>query len=397
MIVLKLLHFWGAASFAITVFASYFYHETLLLTKEQVGLILCLAPLVSLFSIPTVTWIAERYPWIGLKKMLIFCTLLGSTLYLCHLLLVPGGNTIVFLILITVSQSMTLSSVGSLIDSLTLLVLPDKQDYGKQRLFGSLSWGLSMALTGYLMDVFESQWVMFYVFAGCISLFFVTSVFIPKEHIGQIEEEVDETEPLLVPEDLTLWQAICRPRDLFFFLTIGQIGMVLAILANFLFIYLSTTWKLSSTLIGFTTPFSIFFELIVFFNSNWFLEKWGTTNMILVSHALLFLRLVLYIILPSLLDTRWNWIALPLELLHGAIFGLYWAAGMQFVQEIAPPPFKSTYVGFLNTVNNNLGGALGTIVGGLIYERLGYGYLFGFCLVLVTISLGLFAISKQIK
>jgi hypothetical protein len=67
-----------------------------------------------------------------------------------------------FLAIICVLLGCTTSSTGAILDSLTIILLGDiKDDYGKQRLYASIAWGLSSLLTGVSMDISQNPWVKY--------------------------------------------------------------------------------------------------------------------------------------------------------------------------------------------------------------------------------------------
>jgi hypothetical protein len=110
---------------------------------------------------------------------------------------------------------MTMASVGTIQDSLTLELLTDQTKYGQQRLYGSISWGLSSFITGIGMQSY-GIWVPFYTFYAFVSIFLILLVFVPKKtHVveevstdpGNVEEEIpvenNEETPLVptIPTD----------------------------------------------------------------------------------------------------------------------------------------------------------------------------------------------------
>jgi PPP family 3-phenylpropionic acid transporter len=99
------------------------------------------------------------------------------------------------------------------------------------------------------------------------------------------------------------------------------------------------------------------------------------------------------ILFPTFLSCGGNLTILLVELLHGLSFGLYWSAGINHVQKIAPKAYLQTFIGIYSTLSNNAGGIFGTIIGGSIYERYGYFYIWGLCFLLMIISCILFCIS----
>jgi MFS family permease len=150
-----------------------------------------------------------------------------------------------------------------------------------------------------------------------------------------------------------------------------------------------------------TTPFSVFFELPCFYYTPQLLKHIGTNWMLILAHAVLLIRLLIYmyvpILFPEFLARGGNWTILVVELLHGLSFGLYWSAGINHVQKIAPKAYLQTFIGIYSTLSNNAGGIFGTIIGGSIYDIYGYFYMWGLCFVLMVLSCFLFCISISLE
>jgi predicted MFS family arabinose efflux permease len=88
---------------------------------------------------------------------------------------------------------------------------------------------------------------------------------------------------------------------------------------------------------------------------------------------------------------------LPVELIHGLAFALTWAAGLENSKRIAPTTNKSTFVSIFCTLYNNVGGFLGTYVGGKIYQDYGHIYLWIFCILLLLVSILSFVTSTFLE
>lgn len=417
MLLLKfLMGLSAAASAAQWVYSGLLLYEYFGLSKEMVGMLQSINPIISLIALPAAMYIAETY--FDMKKMLIVCTTLGAITYGTTVFIEPHQkHTELLLLLVTIISSLTLSSVGSFIDSITLICLgPDnQQEYGKQRLWASICWGIGSFLAGFLMDKTRNDLWIIYVYLIFISMFLISALFI------QLPEKpsVEEAEPLLDPSPIgqsnessletinsfpdptpstpTFFSALFHIHVVLFFLTFALIGMTFAVIGSYLFIYFSTTWRASPTLLGLTTPFSILWELPVFYYSDRFLKKMGIVSMIVIALLLQALRLLLYIILPVLmdpiLDMGGNYVIILLETLHGAAFALSWAAGMEHLQHIAPAKYKSAWIGLYCTIYNNLGGICGNLMGGWLYDAFGYQYLWGSCLALTLLSLIMYIVS----
>lgn len=459
MWILKALHFTANAGLAgVYLYQSYLYFEYFHLTKDQVGLLGSIVPVVSLFSMPSLMYIAERSLIFNMKNMMIICVFLGSLAWSGQILVQRDTQyTVISLSILVTFSACAIGALGSFLDAITLRVLDDPKDYGKQKLYASIAWGSSSLITGMLIDHFHDIWWSVYVYIAWAALFFVISLFIDYKHqsleeivyepINDIDQNQsfceihtqqqcvipDQHQYCAIPDDQssateqeedfilnyeqeneirtnhlhdtpivdyrneTLFQAICKTKIILFFTVVSLLGMVIAVIQSYLFIYLATTWQASSTFLGMTTPFSVFWELPLFFFADFLLKKLGTSKMLILAHFLMLLRLSLYMFLPSLVPISYSYCMLFVEFLHGATFGLYWSAGIEIVQILANPVYKHTFVGIFCSLSTYAGGIFGNIVGGIIYENFGYFYLWLSCLCFVFLSLGLFLLSTRLK
>jgi predicted MFS family arabinose efflux permease len=69
------------------------------------------------------------------------------------------------------------------------------------------------------------------------------------------------------------------------------------------------------------------------------------------------------------------WVVLPVQLLHGITFGLYWSTGNQFIQQIAPAGLTTSMISVFSGVNS-AGGFTGAVLGGFVYKKFGGDSLF---------------------
>ena len=67
----------------------------------------------------------------------------------------------------------------------------------------------------------------------------------------------------------------------------------------------------------------------------------------------------------------------PIELLHGVTFSLFFAASVVHCGQLAPPGAQATMQGVL-TGSNGLGTAAGALAGGLIASRVGLARMFAY-------------------
>jgi hypothetical protein len=212
----------------------------------------------------------------------------------------------------------------------------------------------------------------------------------PRNNHEPIQEPIQEPrDPLLDGNDRETQEphvTLCSIPMILFFTMISLLGMTFAMIGNYLFIYLSTTWKASPTLMGFTTPFSILFEIPTFYYSRKCIDTLGPFGILFSAHVLLLVRFLLYMYMPLVLEfPSDSWVIVLIECLHGLCFGFYWAGGMYFIQKVAPKQHISVWIGYLSTFSNNVGGMVGNVVGGVLFEQ-GVHVLWGSCCMIVSLS-----------
>ncbi|KAF7725929.1 hypothetical protein EC973_009166 [Apophysomyces ossiformis] len=189
-----------------------FYDQALHLSNQQIGVLLAIAPFVQSAACPLWTILADKRPtWHGpLMAVLAFF----GGLAIMTLMLLPSwisqrsteledAGVATFLITIVLAFVFAFfgQPVSALVDSAVLKLLGEhKILYGNQRLYGSISNGLSILAVGLLIDISGIN-MAFYVFAVGVMIFVSISLF---THLGPSDvseyaplPEEDEREPLL--------------------------------------------------------------------------------------------------------------------------------------------------------------------------------------------------------
>ena len=171
-------------------------------------------------------------------------------------------------------------------------------------------------------------------------------------------------------------------------------GVVMQVPDTYLFISLEKDFHASKSYSGFCTTVSIVACLPLFWYSQLLIVKYGHHRLIFVAQALCVLRLVLL----SLLVPSWCYsiyAILLVQLLHGFNFALFWSASVDAIFKFSPKDLASSSMALLNMVFFTGGGAVGSLVWGVIYEWGGgvtYVYLISALTLLVNV---LFFYSEQ--
>lgn len=211
--------------------------------------------------------------------------------------------------------------------------------YGRQRLFGTIGWGIVCPLSGMLNDRFERSFISVIFFMAIfqiIDIMILRIIPIPKAHVSSD-----------MSRDLRI---IFTSKEILVFSSgIAIIGFLNALIYVFEFWFLEDLGA-SRTLLG----LSIFMQCLVgevpfLFFSGWFVSKLGHFLCFTCVFVGFIARLTFYFLLKD------PWLVLPVDTLHGITFGLFHGAMADFAKEKAPKGMEATLLGFFFGLYQGLG------------------------------------------
>jgi PPP family 3-phenylpropionic acid transporter len=183
---------------------------------------------------------------------------------------------------------------------------------------------------------------------------------------------------------------MANPRWLVFLMVAFCGGMTLAMISNYLFIFLRDLGADEFSL-GLTLTVATLSELPVLFFSNRLLRRWKAPR--LMGAALFFfaVRALAYsfILVPGL--------ALFIQLLHGPTFSLMWVAGVSYADQIAPAGLEATAQGLFAGVMLGIGSATGAFLGGLLYEHIGLVSMFRLSALVALVGVLFLALVEKMQ
>jgi MFS family permease len=241
-------------------------------------------------------------------------------------------------------------------------------EYGKQRLFGAVGYGLGAYLTGILVAVAGISWA--FNISLVISLFSVFVLrFIPViYHYAHDKKEssLEKSGSKQKPSLMNGLKFVSKQSDvLVLLIVVFTLGLMLGVLSSFLTLNMYNLSGGNANIIGVAIMCETSSELPAFFFSHKIIQKLGTVNVLLLSILAYALRISYYWYMTN------PWSAIPFEFLHGVSFGLAWAAVTQYIYSSAPVGFEGTMMGILNAVQNGLGKGFGSMIGGYLYHTYG--------------------------
>ncbi|XP_076649991.1 sugar baby transporter [Halictus rubicundus] len=250
-----------------------------------------------------------------------------------------------------------------------LLGTEKRKEYGKQKMWGSIGFGIFGISAGYLVDTFSEGKIykdytcIFYIMLVIMILDIIVSTTIKKKNQDSSEDEAS-----ILGELLTL----CKEGHILSFgwWCIGA-GMCTGVVWNFLFWYteeLATSSQIPwlKTLQGLFTGIQCFLgELPFNFISGSVLRKLGHINvmsLVLLTYAI---RFMAYSTVTNL------WWFLIIEMLHGPSFGLCWPTMVSYGDKVTPPGTKATIQGFIGAIFEGIGVSSGSLICGWLIDTYG--------------------------
>jgi oligosaccharide:H+ symporter len=350
---------------AICNYLPVFYEHTANYSKLQIGVLQTLPALCALVAPPFWGAIADKYQMH--RRIHIFAIVFGGAL----LWSLQFYRNFSLMITMVVAANFFIGPCGSMLDHAILDLISKKGgEYGKQRLFGAVGYGIFAYLTGIFvesMGIASAFYIQFVL--ALISLLVLRSIPVVKHGLTHEDDIVEQdgkstTTIQAAPSLIHGLSVLMHQKDVLVLLfVVFLLGLMFGVLSSFLTLNLYNLSGNNAQIIGIAIVCETFSELPAFFFSHKIIQKFGTVNVLLLAVAGYGLRISYcwYMTNP--------WGAIPFEFLHGVTFGLAWAAMTQYIYSSAPKGFEGTMMGILNGIHNGLGKGVGTMVGGYFYNN----------------------------
>lgn len=363
MLPFKAFYFFVYAAMAFVAPFLTVYYQELGLAGQQIGLLAGLPSVITFISAPVfgaITDITQRH-----KRILGFSILMVAMM----VLLLSIGRTFQVLLVMVIFYAVFFSSILPLIDRSVIEILgADRDQYGKQRLWGAVGWGMLAPISGLAVAKGGLAWA-FYGAAFLFACLFVVSQLTPIQPVKIRVRYWKGIRGLL-----SSWQVVV------FFMVALVGGMGLATIHNYLYLYLESLGAGTVTM-GVSLTIATASELVIMYFADRLLKSWKARGLIMFGLLMLVLRLVIYSVIQSP-----GWVLL-VQLMHGPTFAAIWMAGVAYVAEIAPPGLGNTAQGLLTGVVMGLGSASGAYLGGVLYQSLGFAQMYLYAGLVVLVAL----------
>ncbi|CAJ0638479.1 14344_t:CDS:2 [Entrophospora sp. SA101] len=310
-------------------------------------------PFMEFLSSGIWTALADKYNYH--KKILLICSCSAASFIMSMPLIGQnfGFRGLFVLFLIYASFS---GGIAPLIDNLSIGILKNQgkqSEYGRQRLWGTIACGVISSMFGILIDL-TTIYIIFFGYLFFIS-FHILIIIKTNDSQFNFNQQYDH-------------QSI--PLD-----------------------DLDDNYHYSKTILGLSQVTSVSLEIVVFYYAKQLLDSVGPKYMMITGQLASIIRVGLYGFLSTQLKP---WMALPIEMLQGALYSLVWTSGVEITINLAPKELQATYLGLCSGIFYCLASGIGSILGGLIYSGSSPERMFQCMTLLSIIALVLYISGEKI-
>ena len=354
-----------AAAAALLPFLA-LYYESQGLSGRQIGFLTGISPLVGLIAAPLWSALADFF---RRHKAIWMISITGA---ITMALVLSQVSFFLYLIPVVILFAFFASPIVPLADNAVMALLVGRKDqYGRQRIWGAIGWGVAAPLIGQLIETSGLQWS----FWGYAIIMFISLLIVQRIPLNQVSQQVP------------FWRgarSLLSNRSwlLFLFLVfVGGAGQ--AVIHNYLFLYMNEMGA-SKTLMGLALTVATISELPMFFFADRLLVRWSARGLFVFGTIMYVFRAILLslINMPQLI--------LLTQLFHGLTFTAMWVAGVSYADEIAPSGLGATAQGLFNGIFMGIASATGAMVGGILYQDYGGAIMYRTMSIVVAISVLIF-------
>ena len=351
-------------------FVVLFYQENLF-NGPQIALLTGVPPLITMFSAPFWTNVADSTN----RHRAVMS--LGILVAVIAVLLLQFMDIFVVILVTVLVLYFFFSPVASLSDSATIAMLGnDRGMYGRVRLGGTIGWGVFALIAGVLVDHYGLK-IAFWGF----SLITLVNLAVAQKLVHDDSKVHGSMNSGGIRYYLTN-----RRWQLFLFSAfLGGLGA--SSVASFLAPYMAEMGA-NKSVMGLAIMIAMITELPVFFFGNRLVKRFTSQGLFLISLVMMGIRSILY----ALVSTPAG--VLAVQVFGGMIFPAMWLAGVAYADENAPAGLKSTAQGLFGAMSFGFGAAVGGFIGGLLLGSIGGR---GMYLVFGIIILGGIALIEVVK
>lgn len=323
------------------------YYQGLGFSGTQIGLLTGLAPLITLFSAPLWTGLADTS---NRHRFILSLTLLLSGLGMFWL---PFLRSFWPVLLLVATFNIFFAPINALADSATMFMLGEaKKMYGRVRVGGTIGFGLAAILAGTLVENYGLKMAFW---GGSAMLFLALLVSQKLEHNQSLERRSFRHGA----------HTLLQNRQFILFLALAFAGgLAVAATNNYLLPYMKELGAKAS-IMGLILMTGTLAEIPILIYSHHLLKRFQPYQLVTLTVAISGVRLLLLAIINT------SWLVFPVQLLNGLGYPLMWLAGVAYADQNAPLGLNATAQGLFGAAVTGFGMAVGGFCGGLLLDAVG--------------------------
>jgi len=298
------------------------------------------------------------------------CVLLGTVTFTLQAIRIPGVSRFSVMLGCRVLLAGCSSSGDVLVDAITVRCLRDRRRFGKERLYGAVSWAIMHMLLGMLIDRFG----MVVLHVGIILNAAMTFVILLRVGVPPLTTEESGSPSkgargLAALADKAALRALLASYCssgliLAFFVYSFTLGIGMTLVENLIFL-LFRELNASYVLCGLSVVVTVVFEIPLFAVSDRLLARVGAPGLLAAAGLCYSFRVVGYTLSPG------GWYILLFEPMHGVTIATSSTASVEMVASITPPALAATGQALFGLVRSSLGSTTGNLVGGAVIRHFG--------------------------
>lgn len=224
------------------------------------------------------------------------------------------------------------------------ILIDNPRDYGKQRLWATISWGIATLFSGFLNDLAtgSSKYAQYYPGFYLMTVFAIVDIGI----LCTLRIEKVNMSTNICKDIGTIFSS---SRTIVFSIGIYICGALTGLLWTYQFWFLTDLGS-SQLLLGLVAGVQcLVAEVPFFFFSGWFIKTFGHFNCLIAALAAFSVRIGLYSILQN------PWLVLPIDVLHGVTYAIFCSAMTLYAIDFAPVGTEATMLGIFGGIFEGLG------------------------------------------
>jgi PPP family 3-phenylpropionic acid transporter len=334
----------------VGAFAPYFglYLKSLAFSAFQIGVLMSLYQIARIFMPNAWGWLAD-HTGKGVRIVQLTC-LASLVLYLG----VFAGTSFNWLLVCIGLMCVFWSAPMPLLEAVTLGHLKEASSgYGRIRLWGSIGFIATVVGLGYLLDYVAIR-VLLWAILGLMTGTLLVTFWLPEVAIPHHESA-----------QASVWQILRRPEVAAFLASCFLMAAAHGVYYTFYSIYL-VDHGYSKTAVGLLWATGVLCEILLFLAMPRLAHRFGLRRILLASFALAVVRFLLM-----------GWCVASVTLmvlaqtLHAATFGSFHASSVAVTQRFFRGRHHSRGQALYTSVSYGLGGTVGGLVSGWMWERAG--------------------------